>query len=214
MKNQNSTTIEQCLIELEKVGSPEVYKLIEQLSNLLDSGTIRQAEEQLKAHKYPDRTIKFVQVGNLNQCPQLIELSKTNPKAYHILMLIAGIVGKGNIISFQLYTSKSHPDGTSIQELTGYKRETIRDAMDMLIQCGFVGIIKKPSPRKAGIYCVNPLVAKTGNSSEAEFWSFAGPNSRETFDAMGQELELQIGSETVATESGKNLQVRKFIKPV
>lgn len=210
MKNTSKPTVLQSLLELQKVCNPEQYRQLQSVIDSLEPDQITKAEQSLKSHRYPDSTLRFVQLGNLKGCPQLTALVKQEPKAYFILMILASLTNQDNAISIKLYPNKKYPDGTSLQEISGLKRETIRNEMEYLRICGFVKIIRKARSHEPGIYAINPQVAKAGSQPDSIF--FDNVDAQTIFEGLGKDEELQLGSETVALNSGRKIRVAKLIK--
>lgn len=137
----------QALLDLKECGF-EVDSLIKEIEK--DEVNRKKADKLFDEHQYPDKSLKYTQYFNFNECRADMELSA---QALKILILFIKDMPENGLVSI----SREY-----IGKITHLSPKTIRKAINELLDNGFIALMYEPTNKHAPIYMINPDIANTG----------------------------------------------------
>jgi hypothetical protein len=206
MSNKHPTSV-QMLKDLKAVGcsSGLIDGLLEELQD--DESKLLEVEKLFKSHQYNEHSIIF----SMNSIKINIE-SYISGSATQILHLMIKHMRNGtNLLQISLN------DLLTITNITS--KQTIKMAINELIEIGCIAIKFKGKGRIASIYMINPMIATIGNCNKdfliCEFWKLTGTtyndygdveiysNIHSKFiDIIAQQKNYSIGYDKQETTNG------------
>lgn len=191
--NPNNNTILQALLDLvsDGMGSLTINDAVMKLQS--DHKLQKDLQAQWNKHAYPDKSLVYTQAG-IEQASFSL-----SPTGY----MIHGIMGAYASTSGRIQISNG-----DICKITGLSRNTVRDALNELANCGAI-IVEVPSGHhEAPIYWVNPALYHKGAHRKASMIDYAAALTIDPHDyILARQFDLVIQTDTIRTE---NLTYNKF----
>ena len=170
MSKDHPTSI-QMLKDLRSVGCSSILvdQLLDELQN--DAKKLNDVEELFKSHQYPNKSItwikRFIEI-DYQSC-----LSEYGIKVFDFMQV--HMRNGSNLLQISL--------NDLLLVLDSKSKHTIQNALNELIEKGFIAIKIKGKGRISSVYMINPQIAIKGNCNVdyliREFWKLSGTTYKE-----------------------------------
>ena len=161
MSKEHPTSI-QMLKDLKSVGCSSILvdQLLDELQN--DAKKLDEVEKLFKSHQYPNKSITWIR--RFIEIDYQGELSEYGIKVFDFMQV--HMRNGTNLLQISL--------NDLLLVLNSKSKHTIQNAINELIEKGFIAIKIKGKGRIASVYMINPQIAIKGNCNvdylNREFW--------------------------------------------